>query len=116
MDVSIKIEGLEDMKKMMDDMINDLEPESFAKWAKRIEKTAKEICNDPDCKRLSFKPEKGKETISISVKDKEAIDCIKKSIEQHLNSMTLGLKAFYQQSIPKILKNLENQLDEKVEK
>ena len=96
---------------MLDDLVKDVEPEGFAKWANKIEKTAKEICNDPDCKRISFKVEKGTTKISISVKDKEALECLRKSIEKHLNSMSVGLKAFYSQSVPEILKNLEEQLD-----
>jgi len=113
MEVSIKTEGFDKIEKMFKDMVNDLEPESFAEWANKIEKTAKEICKDPDCKRIKFKPVKGKTSIDVSVTDKEALECLKKSIEKHLNSMSLGLKAFYQQSVPEILKSLEKKLEEK---
>lgn len=75
--LSIKITGLDEAKKMLGDMVKDVEPKGFAKWADKIEKTAKEICNDPECKRITFKVEKGTTKISVSVKDKKTLECIR---------------------------------------
>ena len=105
-----EIKGFDKIKKSLDQMIQDLEPEGFAEWATKIEKTAKEICKDPDCKRIKFKPKKGKTSISMSFADEEALECLKKAIAQHKSSMSIGLRAFYEQALPQELKKIEEQL------
>lgn len=106
------MKGFDKIEKTLDDMVKDLEPGGFAKWATIIEKTAKEICKDLDCKRIKFKPKNGTTTISMEFADKEAIDCLKKAIERHKNSMSLGIKAFYEQALPEQLAKLEKQFEE----
>ncbi|KAG2477239.1 MAG: hypothetical protein NPMRTH1_1250020 [Nitrosopumilales archaeon] len=106
MEFSIKTKGFDKIDKMLADMIHDLEPEGFMQWANTIEKTAKEICNDPDCKRIKFKANKDMK-ISMNFADVEAIECLKKAIKQHLNSMSIGLRAFYEQGLPKQLDEIK---------
>lgn len=107
----IETKGFDKLHKTLDKMINDLEPEGFAEWVEKIENTAKDICKDPDCKRIKFKPVQGKTSISMQIADKQALECLKKAIEQHKSSMSLGLRAFYEQALPEQLKEIEEQLE-----
>ncbi|HET8793181.1 MAG TPA: hypothetical protein VFM31_05270, partial [Nitrososphaeraceae archaeon] len=65
-----------------------LDPNVVLDWAETIEKTAKKICNDPDCKRIKFKytEENGFEFV---VSDKEAADCIIRAILEYGNSQSI---------------------------
>jgi hypothetical protein len=51
-----------------------------------ITRTAKQLCNEPDCKRIKL-IKTGQAKSSYHFTDKEAIDCVIKSIDSHLNSM-----------------------------
>jgi hypothetical protein len=59
-----------------------------------IERTVKEICNDPDCKRTKIKSAK-ELAASYEFAAKEAIDCIIKAIERYVNSMSLVIQEIY---------------------
>lgn len=111
MEFKIETKGFDKIQKMLDNMVNDLQPEGFAEWANKIEKTAKEICKDPDCKRIKFKPKVGKTEVSIIVTDKEALECLKKAIDHHKGSMSLGLRTFYDQVLKTQFPKLEKQLE-----
>ena len=50
------------------------EPEELARWAEIIEKTANQICNDPDCKKINFKIDIDRSVI-MSAADYNALDC-----------------------------------------
>ncbi|MGA7370593.1 MAG: hypothetical protein WBX01_15805 [Nitrososphaeraceae archaeon] len=53
---------------------------------KRIANTAKQICNDLDCKRIKIiETDQGR--INFEFADKEAIDCVLQSIQKHLPAM-----------------------------
>lgn len=114
MSFDIKVTGLDEAVKMIEDTIKDIQPKGFAEWADKIEKSAKEICDDPDCKRITFKVKKGTTNISISFNDKEALECIRKSIKKHLNSMSSTLKIVYSETVPKVLKDMEKQLEDEI--
>ena len=75
------INNLENLKRGLD-------PNVVLDWAETIEKTAKKICNDPDCKRIKFKytEENGFEFV---VSDKEAADCIIRAILEYGNSQSI---------------------------
>jgi hypothetical protein len=68
---------------------NDIAPVELQKWWDRILTTAKQICNDPEGKLINS------EVILAQKKDDEVKaqetekgrDCMRKAIEQHLNSM-----------------------------
>jgi len=106
------MKGFDQAKKTLDKMIQDLEPNGFGSYANKIEKTAKELCNDPDCNRIKFKPIKGKTSIDISVTDKEALECLRKAINQHKNSMSEPLKLVYEKIVKEQFPKLEKQLTE----
>jgi hypothetical protein len=86
--VGFKIEtkGLDDIQKMIKDIGKSIDPNTFTDWTDRVGRTAKQICNDPDCKRIKInKIAPGK--VNFEFADKEAIDCVNQSIQSHLHSM-----------------------------
>ena len=61
-------------KKMLKDLDGSEDPTIFNEWANRVAHTAKQICSDPDCKRLKiFETDQGR--LNFEIADKEAIDC-----------------------------------------
>ena len=106
------MKGFDKIEKMLDTMVTDVEPAGFARWINKIEKTAKQICKDPDCKRITFKPKTGKTEITMKVADKEALECLKKAIQQYKNSMSLGIKEIFDYLVKTEFPKLEKQLDE----
>lgn len=111
MSFKFEMKGFDKIEKMLDKMVTDLEPAGFAQWVNKIEKTAKQICKDPDCKRIKFKPKTGKTEISMEVTDKEALECLKKAIQQYKNSMSLGIKGIFDYLVKTEFPKLEKQLD-----
>ena len=80
------VNGLDDIQKHLRGLANSADPNTFNEWANRVGRTAKEICNDPDCKRIKLiKNEYGK--VKFQFADKEAVDCVIQAIKTHLNSM-----------------------------
>jgi len=62
------------------------EPEELAYWADLIEKTANELCNDPEFKRVKFKIDT-KRLVEMSASDYDALDCFIQSFKKHENSI-----------------------------
>ena len=80
------VKGPDDIQKHLRDLAGTADPNTFNKWANRVGRTAKQICNDPGCKRIKLiKDEYGK--IKFQFADKEAIGCVIQAIKTHLNSM-----------------------------
>lgn len=107
----IETKGFDKIQKNLDQMIKDLEPAGFAEWANKIEKTAKQICKDPDCKRIKFKPKKDETSISITVTDMEALECLRKAIEQHKQSMSHPLRLLYEKIVKEQFPKIKEQLE-----
>lgn len=59
---------------------------NLLKWISKIKNTAKELCNDPDCKRIQFKIDVNGVAL-IDTNDNNALDCLFRSFETHKNSM-----------------------------
>jgi hypothetical protein len=81
-------------KEILNDLENlkrELDPDVVLDWAETIEKTAKKICNDPDCKCIKFKytEENG---FAFEISDKEAADCIIKTIQEYENSQSILIR------------------------
>jgi hypothetical protein len=84
--MGVDIKGLDDIQKNLMDLTSIADPNTFNEWANRVGRTAKEICNDPDCKRIKLiKNEYGK--VKFQFADREAVDCVIQAIKTHLNSM-----------------------------
>ena len=84
---SIDIKSIDDIQKMLKDLEESEDPFTFNEWANRIANTAKQICNDPDCKRIKI-IETDQSRINFEFADKEAIDCVIQSIQRHLTAMS----------------------------
>ena len=46
--------GLKELQNRLTDLERVTAPNVLLDWAKTIEQTAKEICNDSDCNRIKF--------------------------------------------------------------
>lgn len=77
----IDVKSIDDIQKMLKDL--EESEDTFNELANRIANTAKQICNDPDCKRIKIiETDQGR--INFEFADKEAIDCAIQSIQRHL--------------------------------
>ena len=103
----IDVTGLKEAQDMTKGIAHEFEPNVFADWANAIERTAKEICHDPECKRIKFKHTQ-KLGFEFTFADKEAVDCVIKAINQRKDSMPWGLKNLYEQ----VILDLENKKKE----
>jgi hypothetical protein len=82
----IDVKSIDDIQEMLKDLEESEDPFTFNKWANRIANTAKQICSDPDCKRIKIiETDQGR--INFEFADKEAIDCAIQSIQRHLTAM-----------------------------
>jgi hypothetical protein len=83
--------GSKEATKNFENLQHEFTPDVVLDWAETIEKTAKEICNDPDCKRIKFKytEENGFEFV---VSDKEAADCLIRAILEYGNSQSILIR------------------------
>jgi hypothetical protein len=103
--VGFKISGLDDIQKFLDDYKKGLERQTFDEWANRVIQTAKELCNDPDCKRIKRllqQQDTGNLSLNVEFADKEAIDCMLKAIDQHQESMPPSLQQIYDAIKPQL--------------
>jgi hypothetical protein len=109
MGIKINVGGLDDVQKFLGDFQKGLERQSLDEWEDRIIKTAKELCNDPDCKRIrrlerqeqeEQQQNSGKPVLNVEFTDKEAIDCMLRAIDKLLSSMPPSLQLIYEESKP----------------
>jgi hypothetical protein len=63
----------------------------FPDWIATIEQTAKEVCNDPDCKRIKIKYTEDS-GFEFEISDKEAADCIIKAIQEYDTSHSIIIR------------------------
>jgi hypothetical protein len=71
---------------MLKDLDGSEDPTIFNVWANRVAHPAKQICSDPDCKRIKIiETDQGR--LNFEIADKEAIDCVIQSIQKHLTVM-----------------------------
>lgn len=77
----MKVEGLDEAIKML-----EKEQEGFNRWTDDIEKRAKELCNDSDYKRITFKPLPDSQ-IDLQLTDAEAIDCLIQAIREYMGNV-----------------------------
>lgn len=82
----IDVKSIDDIQKMLKDLEESEDTITFNELANRIANTAKQICNDPDCKRIRI-TETDQGRINFEFADKEAIDCVIQSIQRHLTAM-----------------------------
>lgn len=105
-EMGFKIGGLDDIQRFLDDYKKGLEHQTFDEWANRVTQTAKELCSDPDCKRIKLQQKQQQDTGNLSLNfefaDKEAIDCMLKAIDQLQESMPPSLQQIYEAIKPQL--------------
>ncbi len=102
--MGIRIQGLDEIQKFLGDYQKGLEPQTFDEWANRVTQTAKEICNDPDCKRIRRlqQQDTGNLRLNVEFADKEAIDCMLRAIDKLQKSMPPSLQQIYEAIKPQL--------------
>jgi hypothetical protein len=86
LNIKIDVKGIDTIQKALKDLEHSVDPNTFNEWADRIARTAKQLCNDPNCERIKI-VKAGQGRVTFEFADKDAIDCGIKSIKNHLNSM-----------------------------
>jgi hypothetical protein len=73
-------------------------PEVLRYWANEIEKTANELCNDPDCKRIQFKVDVNRNCL-IDTTDDDVVECLMFSFKKLENRIPKVTKEIIQHLI-----------------
>jgi hypothetical protein len=97
--VNVDVEGLDAINKLAKEFEHS--PEDFNEWANRVTRTAKQLCNDSECKRIKL-VRVGHGEVDYEFKDREAIDCVIQSIRSHLNSMPFVQQEIFKRLIPQL--------------
>ena len=108
--MSFKIEGLEELQKSLKDIENQINPNTLFDWATKITKTAKEMCNDPECKRIRLKRNSSTE-FEFEFSDKESIDCVLKAIQHHINYIPSLIRPLFEQNMKSWLEEKKKSFD-----
>lgn len=96
------IEKSDDSFEGLDAILPNDTPEEFRRWWRRVQRTAKEFCNDPPGRLININVLLAHEGETKAEDIEKSRDCIKKAIEHHLKSMpNIEGKLFMQ-----IIKNL----------
>ena len=74
--------------------LRGIDPKVIASWVEKIKSKAKEECNDPDCKRIKIEIKENQQ-FEFNVSDKEALDCIKNSIEFYKSTMPVTTRLVF---------------------
>jgi hypothetical protein len=83
----INVKSIGDIQRMLNDLEESEDPFTFNEWVICIASTARQTCNDPDCKRIKiFETAQGR--INFEFTDKEAINCVIQSIQRHSIAMS----------------------------
>jgi hypothetical protein len=107
--IKIDVTGLKEVQNFLDQIKDSVDPNVFANWADTVVRTAKQICNDPECKCIKLKHTQGLR-IEFEFMDKGAIDCVINAIKQHLSSMPFPLAEIYKHTINE-LENRKKQFE-----
>ena len=65
--------------------MHNADPNTFNEWANQIGKSAKEICNGPECKRIRLSKEDNG-TVRFEFADSGVVDCVIQAIKNQLGS------------------------------
>lgn len=110
MHIRVKGEGeekiAEDIMSMISDEISDLNS-----WIERIGRTAKERCNDPDCKRIKLRTSENGQDLGFDFTDENdvgAMDCVIRAIERHLDSIPSDIRPTFQKILDDYKSKKEN--------
>lgn len=104
--MGIKIEGFDDVLKSLDNLKNQINPDIQFEWAVKITQVAKEMCNDPDCKRIKLERSKNSQNglnFQWVFSDNDSIDCVIKAIKNNANNMPPIIRTIFEDRIIKFL-------------
>lgn len=104
MDIDLKTEGFKESKRILDDLTNAISSD-IGSLIEQIIKTAKEICNDPDCKkikRVNVTSKQNEILANIEFVDNSAIDCMIQAIRKYLPDMPEGIKQIFEAEIKRL--------------
>jgi hypothetical protein len=96
------IEKSHDSFEGLDAMLPNDTPKEFRRWWGRVQRTAKELCNDPSGRLININILLAHEGETKSEDVEKGRDCVKRAIEHHLKSMPNIEGQLYMQ----IIKNL----------
>jgi hypothetical protein len=90
--MGIDDKGLDEAKDSLNKLAKGIDPQELSHWAKRIEKIAKQLCND----RLSDLTLRSHDKeLDLSAKDRKTADCLIKAIETNIPSMPLFMQGVF---------------------
>jgi hypothetical protein len=104
--MGIRVEGMDEIQKQLREIQRNVDPTAFNEWANHIARSAKVICNDPDCKRIRLTKDKEGNSI-FEFSDTAAIDCVIQSIKNHMHEMPLVQKDIFEDLITRF-ENMKN--------
>lgn len=91
--MGLKVTGLKEAKNVIKELQDSFEPTIQDRWTNNVANRAKEICDDPDCKRIRLK--RNEHGTSIEFDDAFAVDCIVKAIEELNKDMPFGIREWF---------------------
>lgn len=94
----IDVKGIDEIQKKLKELEHSIDPNTFNEWADRVGKTAKQLCNDPQCKHIKL-TKTGQGQVNFEFTDKEAVDCAINAIKRHLQSMPLVQQEIFKRVI-----------------
>lgn len=106
MSISFKVEGFDEATKTLESLARSISTD-LVTLGENILKTAKQICNDPDCKKLKrkkieYNSTSGKFIMDIDIIDPVGIDCLIQAIRQILPTMTDVQKQIFEQEVKRL--------------
>ena len=81
------IEKSDDSFEGLDAILPHDTPKEFRRWWRRVQRTAKELCNDPSGRLININVLLAHEGGTRAEEVEKGRDCIKRAIEHHLKSM-----------------------------
>ena len=85
--------GLEAFRRKLKEVIDGINPSTASKWAKIIEKTANELCNNeksnpnPGIRVTNLSNSFTSTNFNFEIADRESLECLIMAIERNLNHM-----------------------------
>lgn len=102
--MGLEVSGYEEAMSITDKIVNDIGSD-IVQIANNVVKRAKEICNDPDCTKIKINHIgfKDKEfDFDTTLSGNEAIECMKKAIQESLDNMPDGIKQMFEAEIERL--------------
>lgn len=89
----VNSDGIDAFRRKLKEITDDINPSTTSKWAKIIEKTANELCNNtkstsnPGIRVTNLSNWLNSTNFNFEIADKESLECLIMAIERNLNHM-----------------------------